>query len=186
VETTAAVVLTNSHLVSDPAWVSYVRELVERTEASGLATRVFPVSLEEKALELGVAEQALHWDLWPEIGLQRRSRLISELTYELCRMLRHRLERLRRPTEEDAALEQYLKKVQSFLSHSKHDDDGQRIARTIRDRLQEGHGLASFFDVHGIPAGLRFNKVLLLQVKVSAVVAVHMSFCNIATRGRSN
>jgi energy-coupling factor transporter ATP-binding protein EcfA2 len=40
-------------------------------------------------------------------------------------------------------------------------------------RLHAGHGLSSFFDVHDIPAGLRFHKVLLQQVKVSAVVAIH-------------
>jgi len=66
-----------------------------------------------------------------------------------------------------------LKKVQIFLSHSKHDDYGERIARAIRDHLYAGHGLSSFFDVHDIPAGLRFQRVLIQQVKMSAVVAVH-------------
>jgi TIR domain len=172
-ETTAAIILADSHLVEDPGWVLYVHNLVEQTEVRGLGTRVFPVSIEARALDISIAEQVLRWDLWPGDDYQRRSRLISELAYELCRMLRHHLEHLKRPTEEEAALTQYLKKVQIFLSHSKHDDDGDRIARAIRERLQAGHGLASFFDVHDIPSGLRFNKVLLLQVKLSAVVAVH-------------
>ena len=60
-----------------------------------------------------------------------------------------------------------------FLGHSKHDSDGNRIANLIRDYLHAGHGLSSFFDVHDIPAGLRFQQVLLNQVRVSAVVAVH-------------
>lgn len=88
-------------------------------------------------------------------------------------MLRHYLEHLRRPTEAEEALAAYLKKVQVFLSHSKHDGQGVQVARAIRDRLHDGHGLASFFDVHDIPAGLRFHNVLLQQVRVSAVVAVH-------------
>jgi hypothetical protein len=33
--------------------------------------------------------------------------------------------------------------------------------------------LSSFFDVHDIPPGLQFNKVILNQVRVSAVVAIH-------------
>jgi hypothetical protein len=49
------------------------------------------------------------------------------------------------------------------------------VAGLIRDYLYKGEGdsLASFFDVHDIPAGLRFNKVIPAKVKVSAVVAIH-------------
>ncbi len=60
-----------------------------------------------------------------------------------------------------------------FLSHSKHDGDGERIAQAIRHSLHQSHGLASFFDVYDIPAGLRFQQVLLQQVRVSAMVAIH-------------
>ncbi|KMO31257.1 hypothetical protein VQ03_27425 [Methylobacterium tarhaniae] len=173
-ETTAVVVLGDANLAGDAHWTAYVRELVERTEASGLGTRVFPVAVDLAALEdLGLAEQAFRWDLWPGDLADRRRRLVAELTYEFCRMLRHYLEHLKRPAEEDAALEAYLKKVRIFLSHSKHDGDGEQIAHAIRDRLHGGHGLSSFFDVHDIPAGLRFQKVLLQQVRVSAMVAIH-------------
>src|SRR5258708_21327539 len=88
-------------------------------------------------------------------------------------MRRHYLGPLKRPAGDEAGLELYLKKVQIFLSHSKHDDDGERTARAIRDKLHASHGLSSFFDVHDIPAGLRFQRVLIQQVKVSAVVAIH-------------
>jgi len=89
--------------------------------------------------------------------------------------LRHYLAQLKHPTEDEEALLAYLTKVAIFLSHSKHDPDGKRIANLVRDYLYRGEGdsLASFFDVHDIPAGLRFNKVLLQKVKVSAVVAIH-------------
>jgi hypothetical protein len=172
-EVTAVVVLTESALAGDKDWVLYLHELVERTESAGLSSRLFPVALEQSALAIGITEQALRWDQWSGTSTELRQRLINELTYEFCRMLRHYLEHLKRPTEEDAALESYLKKVQIFLSHSKHDDDGERVAHAIRDRLNSGHGLSSFFDVHDIPAGLRFNKVLLKQVRVSAMVAIH-------------
>src|SRR5262249_27156093 len=59
------------------------------------------------------------------------------------------------------------------LSHSKHDRDGVRIAQAMRAKISISHGLDSFFDVHDIPGSLRFQKVLLHQVKVSAVVALH-------------
>src|SRR6202020_2050865 len=58
-------------------------------------------------------------------------------------------------------------------SHSKHDRDGERIAKLIRKALFDGNGLASFFDVHDIPTGVRFDRAILQQVKVSAVVAIY-------------
>ncbi len=173
-DTTAIIVLADSNLTVDPNWLGYVRGLVEQTESAGLCARTFPVAIEQSVLgALSVEEQAFRWDRWEGTSDERQRRLIGELTYEFCRMLRHYLEHLKRPDEDESALEGYLKKVQIFLSHSKHDDDGERIARLIRDRLHGGHGLASFFDVHDIPAGLRFNKVLLQQVRVSAMVAIH-------------
>ncbi|ABE46623.1 toll/interleukin-1 receptor domain-containing protein [Polaromonas sp. JS666] len=175
-ETTAIVVLVESNLSADTNWIHYVRELEDRAEAVGLGSRVFPVALEASAVKTGISAQALRWDKWNGTPAELRQRLIRELTYQFCRMLRHYLEHLKRPEEEDAALEAYLKKVQVFLSHSKHDADGERIAHAIRDRLHDGQGgtgLSSFFDVHDIPPGLRFQKVLFLQVKLSAVVAVH-------------
>ena len=170
-QTTAVVVLADPTLSVDTAWGHWLRELVERSEGVGFGTRVFPVALEAKVLDgLGLDEQALRWDQWTGSLEERSRRLISELTYELCRMLRHYLEHLKHPGESDASLEAFLKKVQIFLSHSKHDGDGERIAKSIRDRLHASHGLSSFFDVHNIPASLRFQKVLLHQVRVSAMV----------------
>jgi TIR domain len=172
-ETTAIIVLADSALAEDPAWLDYLRDLFDRTDAAGLGSRVFPVAVERAALDIRFDEQALRWDLWGGTELQHRQQLISELAYEFCRMLRYYLEHLKRPAEKGEALEGYLKKVQIFLSHSKHDDDGERTARAIRDKLHAGHGLSSFFDIHDIPAGLRFQRILLQQVKVSAVVAIH-------------
>lgn len=173
-EATAIVVLADSVMGADAEWVKYVRALVDETEASGLGTRVFPVAIEKSALQaLSIAEQALRWDTWGGPIKERQEQLVGELAYEFSRMLRHYLEHLRRPAEDEDALAGYLKKVQIFLSHSKHDDDGVTVARAIRDRLQAGHGLSSFFDVHDIPAGLRFNTVLLHKVRVSAMVAIH-------------
>ena len=173
-ETTAIVVLMESNMAGDSAWAGYFHELVERTEESGLGTRLFPVSIEATALDaLGLAEQALRWDGWTGSSEQRQQELVGKLTYEFCRMLRHYLEHLRHPTEAEEALGRYLRRVQIFLSHSKHDERGAQIACAVRDRIHGHHSLSSFLDVHDIPAGLRFDEVLLHQVRASAVVAIH-------------
>ncbi|HEY2453769.1 MAG TPA: toll/interleukin-1 receptor domain-containing protein [Scandinavium sp.] len=176
-ETTAVIVLAESNIAKDHDWKIWLHELSVETVNAGLGTHIFPVAIEHEGLSTGLEEQAVRWDLW----LQENSsdvasmqlRLISTLTYEFCRMLRHYLEHLKQPDKSDDELLQYLRKVQIFLSHSKHDSDGERIAYLIRDQLHKGNGLSSFFDVHDIPVGLRFNEVLLKQVAQSAVVAIH-------------
>ena len=132
-ETTAIVVLADQALAADTDWTGYVREMVEHTEVAGLGTRVFPIAIEQSVLgRLGVEEQALRWDRWTSSFEEQKWQLIGELTYEFCRMLRHYLEHLKHPAEEEAALEAYLKKVQIFLSHSKHDRDGERCLPNTR------------------------------------------------------
>nr|GEW82230.1 hypothetical protein [Tanacetum cinerariifolium] len=61
-------------------------------------------------------------------------------------------------------------RVEVFLSHSKHDDHGARVATLIRQFLYtaQGFDLGSFFDVHDIPPGLPFHKVILQKVRTSA------------------
>ena len=172
-ETTAVVVLAESELAGDSAWRRYVDNLIKDAEAKGLGSRVFPVVLEEADLDIGFDVQALRWDRWEGNDTEHGQRLIRKLSYEFSRMLRHYIEHLKHPEEDDRTLERYLEKVQVFLSHSKHDGDGKCIAREIRDWLHQSSGLSSFFDVHDIPAGVRFQDVLDLQVKRSAVVAVH-------------
>lgn len=175
-ETSAVVLLIDAQWVRDAAWVAWGRRLMDRADAAGLGTRVFPVAIDDSVMRLGVTEQALRWDRWAEVERKERERrLVAGLTYQFCRMLRSYLERLNRPREAEDALDQYLRKVQVFLSHSKHDKDkhGEYVARKIRNAIHNGEGLDSFFDVHDIPAGLRFDKVILQRLKVSAVVAVY-------------
>jgi hypothetical protein len=172
-ETTAVVALVDESFANDPPWVAYLSELAERTGIIGLAAQVFPVAVDASALRIGLVEQAIRWDRWSGAIAERQQHLIRALTYEFSRMLRHYLERLKRPREDEEALQAYLQRVQIFLSHSKHDADGQRVALAIRDWLHQNQALASFFDVRDIPAGVRFDKVILLQVKVSAVIAIH-------------
>jgi hypothetical protein len=107
-----------------------------------------------------------------ELKEHQRS-LTADLAYQFSRMLRSYLARLQHSGTPDEELGQYLKKVEIFLSHSKHDDDGERIAKIVRRRLFEGDGLASFFDVHDIPSGQKFDKVILHKLRNSAVVAIH-------------
>ena len=173
-ETTAIVVLADSNLIGDITWLNYVRTLAIQTENIGLSTRIFPVSIETGSITtLNLSEQALQWDDWSGYTKSRQRRLVSELTYEFCRMLRHYLTHLKHPAEDEEALYQYLVNVKVFLSHTKHDNDGPKIAEAVRNRIHERYPLTSFFDIYNIPAGLQFDKVLFKEVRQSAVIIMH-------------
>ena len=75
-------------------------------------------------------------------------------------MLRHHLARGQHATGDRRNLQHYLQRMPMFLSHSKHDPDGERVAHYIRDWLHNNTQLSSFLDVHDIPPGLSFEEVL--------------------------
>ena len=174
-DTSAVVVLVESSLAADSVLRKYVDGLIDDAIARGFGARVFPVAVEEAGLDVGFDVQALRWDRWKGNDTERAQRLIRELSYEFSRMLRHYIEHLKHPVDDARDLERYLENVQVFLSHSKHDHDGdgERIARDIRDWLHQSNGPSSFFDVLDIPVGTPFQEVLELHVKRSALVALH-------------
>ena len=173
-ETSAIVPLMDEQWAQDLEWVAWGRNLMDRADEAGLNVRVFPVAIDRAALSLDMSEQAVRWYTWEGVERhERERRLITDLTYQFCRMLRSYLEGLNHHVEDEEALEQYLRKVEIFLSHSKHDEYGERIANQIRDTLHQSQDFVSFFDVRNIPTGVRFQKAIFHHVKTSAVVAIH-------------
>ena len=172
-EFTAVVVPAVSTLVGDPEWTDYLRAIARTARARGIPGGLFPVAMDRRGPALGIELQALRWDLWDEPDSDRHRRLLSNLTREFCRMLRHRLDRVRRPDDGMAGLERYLEIIQIFISHSKHDIDGASVALRIRDWFHAHSPLASLFDVHDVPRGVSFVEVLLHQIGTGAVMVVH-------------
>ena len=171
-DATAVVVLMDRALANDQAWTQYVRNLSGEAKARGLGSRVLPIAMEAGALDVGLDLQALRWDQWGETDSEPEERLLRELTYEFSRMLRRHLARLQRPDATDD-LEGYLRKVNVFLSHSKHDADGEPVAVAIRDWLHGNSSLSSFLDVYDIPAGMPFAAVMDHSIQVGVLLAVY-------------
>ena len=172
-DTVAVVLLADSVLANDPKWTEYVRELAEQANAKGLNTRVFPVTIDAEALNIGFEEQALRWDRFTGEDIECEQWLIRELTYEFSRMLRYHLTQLRHPNEGEERLGCYLRKVEVFLSHSKHDAHGKLVAKGIRDWLHENSALSSFIDLHDIPAGLSFSSVIIHSIQGCVMMAIY-------------
>jgi hypothetical protein len=173
-ETCAVILLIDKNWSEDTAWVAWGRRIGEAANGAGLRALVFPVAIDASGIDGGVvAEQAVRWDQWASERREVRFRkLFTALSYQFCRMLRHYLAHLERPAIAYNELLEYLKRVEVFLSHSKHDLDGEQIALQFRQFVQDAD-YDAFFDVFNIPIGLPFDRVLLAKVRVSAVVAIH-------------
>ena len=175
-ETTAIVALLDTNLVADPNWIAYVQACAHAANREGFGVRVFPIAMESSLTTKLSAPlnrvNFVRWDKWGSDVPTNIRRLLGSLTYELCRMLRHYLEHLKRPSTSPAALKRYLTPVRVFLSHSKHDVHGEAIANDIRNFINGDVDLAAFLDSKNIPPGTNFDDVLRHYVRVSAVIAI--------------
>ena len=172
-EFTAIVVLTESMMVDDHEWGNSIRDIAQEAQTKEHSVGFFPVTMDYRGVEMEVDQQALRWDIWKTAGEDGNRRLTSGLTHEFCRMLRNKLDELRNPASEKVSFERYLEKIQIFISHSKHDSDGELVARNIRNWIHKYSPLTSFFDVYDIPPGQPFDIVILDQIDSGAVIAVH-------------
>ena len=168
-EAAVIVALIADEIQHDSAWVEYIRELDKRChpdDATGAQRRLIPVAMTPQSIAIELGVQALRWHDWEMDQNGRARRLVREVTYETGRMLRTML-------ESDPDLAGQMEKVRVFLSHSKHDNAGERIARRIRDWLHDDVQLSVFLDVADIPAGLPPDRVLETEVRRSAVLIVY-------------
>lgn len=174
-ETAAIVVLVDDIFAADSNWVTFFQALNKNATKKKYSHMVFPVVFSDKAMrKLKTSTQAIRWNKWrKDKKLEKQAKLIAHLTYQFSRMLRTFLETLKYPAATSEMLESYLEKVRVFLSHSKHDPIGEKLALEIRKYIQDELGMASFFDAIEIAPGLQFDEVLLLCVRRSAILALH-------------
>ena len=173
-ETNAVVALADDNLAGDSSWRSYLDRISSECDRRGFGHRLFPVTFSNTALAVAGRVQAIRWHAWNGVGdAERFLKLRSDLAHQFSKMLRQYLEHLRQPERTEGELERFLKPVRVFLSHSKHDALGKKLALAARKFIHDETELASFFDVQNIPSGLRFDDVLEHYVRVSAVVAFH-------------
>lgn len=165
--------LLNGAMAADPAWREYVRDLLADAKARGFTAQVVPICIDGFGLNLIGEINAVRFDTWSEPPELREVLLISRLTYDLSRQLRTYIASRKHP---DVAIDQltvFLDKVSVFLSHSKRDPYGQKIALAIMDFLAKDSALSQFFDARDIPGGVPFADVLEHYIQKSAVVAIY-------------
>ncbi len=173
----AVVILLEANLIEDEQWVRYADGIVRDANKHGLCMRAFPVAIEKSAYRVGEELSTINcvrWEEWSdEAHDEKMRRLQVRLSYEFCRMLRLNIVKMQTPDGDIDELVSSLKKEQIFLSHSKHDPQGEHIARLIQANLAQDVDLSGFFDAINIPPGVSFQEVIEHSVKVSAMVVVH-------------
>ena len=174
---TAVVVFMDECMRDDPEWLEYAVRVMRRAESAGPLARCFPVMLQ--AVEHSVpdmAQQALLWHRWPGGAEDKKQRLVCDLMHEFSCMLRRRLGAFSARNGPDSGPKSanYSEtKIKVFLSHAKHDQDGEALAQSIRSWLAQHSHLASFFDTYDIPPGAPFQEALLQEIDNSAVMVLH-------------
>lgn len=171
-ETTAVVLLAGDEMVDDAHWREYIEAMVANAAADPLRRRILPAAITQAGLGAAPGLQALRWYDWARDDTDPRPRLVFELTHELALMLNAYRSHLRDP-DADREPSAAPQPVRVFLSHSKHDDTGERVAKHVRDWLHGNSRLSSFFDVVDITPGLSFTEVLAAEVEGAAVLVVH-------------
>ena len=165
--------LIDENIESDPEWSEYVRATASRcsddtVEESQKFLRFIPVAMSPKSntLATGLGTQALGWYTWQEESRSRLNRLVREITYAATRLLRAIV-------DQNFDIANQMQPVKVFLSHSKHDSAGQRIAMRIRNWLSEDVQLATFIDIFDLPTGLPPEEMLEESIRQSVVLAIH-------------
>lgn len=166
---TLVVILRDLEWAADQKYCDYERQIRE-DEATTDSLRVIPVALHASALSpfpgtnRTNALQALQPFRWNIPDAERDHRIICDLTYRLCLLVRDLCDEVTESTSSELNI---------FLSHTKHDDLGQEIANGIRERLNERPWPRPFFDVTDIEPGTSFDRRILEAVPDNAMVAIH-------------
>ena len=171
-DVTAVVVLVDKVLAHDTAWSDYVQGLFAEANNKDYGACVFPVTMEPDTLGVCGDVQAFRWDRWEGSDGTKEQRLKRELTGEFVRMLRFHLGKIHELPGADAVAN-YLTKINVFLSHSKHDDDGVRVATELRNWIHNTSSMDSFFDVYDIPPGLSSSDVIDHSTRRGALLTIY-------------
>ena len=160
----AIVCLVDANLVIDKAWTTQLIRLWEQCSATE-GIRFFPVAVEPSALQIdGVSQVNFIRVDSLKTEQEKTTKLISELSQELCRFLVGR----QRLSEDGTQLSDAP--ITLFLSHSK--TDGIDFTSQLKTYIDQHTHLKSFFDTSDIAAGHSFKREIHGHIEDSALLVV--------------
>lgn len=168
----AVILLVEDHLQKglEDGWRDYLNGALDAVEATCGASLVFPVAFDPGAFSTLPRLRGANFIRWYDLKESPLLRLTAVLTHELSRLLVPWV----RAVEGGHALPPEIddeppEPINVFISHSKL--DGEELAIQVRDAIHQS-SLKSFFDVHDIPPGWDFAKVIRGKIKKSALLVV--------------
>lgn len=151
-ERTLLLMLVDVNMVCSSAWRGYIKNEIfaKRTDS----VKVVGVKLDEHAFSLFEGISSVQMITLPSNHIQDNIEEFQTRLYDV-------IIRYLRGKEND--------KLSIFISHSKHDNDhkGEELAISLRKFLFSDTKLGSFFDVHDILDGARFDKQIKENVRKS-------------------
>ena len=168
-ETTIVISLLDTSLRADQTWRECIRNIEKQIGASGRRDLFLPVACEDKVH--AIVDKANCISLHKIEPAQKPERLVSDLTHELARLLIAKGGDVQ--TQDFGTLEKSFAPVKLFISHSKHDGEGDIIATQLRDYGRQHFPIATFYDSNDIAAGYNFEKEIKANVAESAMLVVH-------------
>jgi hypothetical protein len=156
-ERAALVLLLDDQLLGAPGWLDF---LDAATAAVRPGDVLLGVALSAAAMELGSPLARSNLIQLHELEPDRRQGvLLNRLLHALCRLL---------GTGADG--DRDVVPVRVFISHAKR--DGVPIAQTVREYLQSGTGVTTFFDTQDLPEGVHWADVIRGAASENVLLAV--------------
>ena len=176
-QATAVVTIFDRDLAADPDFGRFVRGVAAAAAPLFPRAAFLAVAVDEEGYRFARAETTGVWQTldartWTHDDFARP--LFTAMDQHICRLLTAYLESRRTPGASVASLRKaFGRKVQVFLSHSKHDRDqrGEQIAQRLKVALSDMSADA-YFDATDLPAGVPWEEVLDDAASAHALVAI--------------
>lgn len=166
---TVVIALLDTSIRADADWQTSIEQLEARFATQTHRHLFLPIACEDKTQNLLNRANCIRLEKCSTAELP--DRVLSAVTHELARLLLGR----GGESHPDAfgPLEKSYAPVKLFISHSKHDKEGQVIATELRDYGRQHLPVATFYDSNDIAAGHNFESEIKANVAESAMIVVH-------------
>lgn len=140
-------------IMADDKWINYIKEMSDLPN-----TKMISIVLSESGLKINSnINQIRYWEYIKENDSISKQMLFIDIAHEIYRWL----------------LNENNEKLSLFISHTKKDSNGKKLAEDLRNFIHSGTKLGSFFDSNDIQTGEDFNEEIRNSIKRSTFVIIH-------------
>ena len=158
-ERSIAFIFIGDSIVSSDAWINYI---VSQNELSNI--KIIPISLSKNAYKIKELKDvnALRYNEFKEKYSKK-----TELLQMIFIAIAHEIYRW------TLNLDENHKQLKLFLSHTKKDEHGLKLAEKIKGFIDSDTTMDNFFDTNDIQTGNIFNEEIKKNIKGSTLIVIH-------------